>query len=159
MDFRPAARALVEALPGDPARVTQPDSWFRPPPVQPGFVVDLLTALGQLDAALAERAAGHLLDWPKTYGLDTVLVPAVLVLTERVKSRDGAAVRRLRAACLAHLHARIAEPLEPPRDWTRASTLACRCPHCSELSRFLADPDRQRGLSRPPNPTVVMPRI
>lgn len=143
VDFRPAARALVEALPGDPARVSQPDSWFRPPPVQPGFVVDLLTALGQLDAALAERAAEHLLDWPKTYGLDTVLVPAVLVLTERVKSRDGAAVRRLRAACLAHLHARIAEPLEPPRDWTRASTLACRCPHCSELSRFLADPDRQ----------------
>ncbi len=143
VDFRPAARALVEALPGDPARVTQPDSWFRPPPVQPGFVVDLLAALGQLDAALAERAADHVLAWPKTYGLDTVLVPAVLVLTERVKSRDCAAVRRLRAACLEHLRARIAELLEPPRDWTRASTLACRCPHCSELSRFLADPDRQ----------------
>jgi len=47
------------------------------------------------------------------------------------------------AACLAHLRARIAEPLEPPRDWTRASTLPCQCPHCSDLSRFLADPDRK----------------
>jgi hypothetical protein len=111
--------------------------------VEPGFVVDLLTALGQIDATLADRAADHLLAWPQTYGLDLVLVPAALVLTERAASRDGAAVRRLRAACLAHLHARIAEPLEPPRDWTRASTLACRCPDCGELSRFLADPDRK----------------
>lgn len=143
VDFRPAARALVEALPGDPARTPQPDSWRRPPPVEPGFVVDLLTALGRLDVALADRAVNHLLAWPKTYGLDTVLVPAALVLTERAASRDGTAVRRLRAACLAHLHARIAEPLEPPRDWARASALPCRCRHCGELSRFLADPDRK----------------
>lgn len=141
VDFRPAARALVEALPGDPARATQPD--WRRPPVEPGFVVDLLTALGQLDAALADRAVDHILAWPKTYGLDTVLVPAALVLTERAASRDGAAVRRLRAACLAHLRARIAEPLEPPRDWTRASALPCRCRHCTELSQFLADPSRK----------------
>lgn len=143
VDFLPAARALVEALPGDPARTPQLDSWRRPPPVEPGFVVDLLTALGQLDAALADRATDYILAWPQTYGLDTVLVPAALALTERAASRDGAAVRRLRAAGLAHLRARIAEPLEPPRDWTRASTLVCRCPHCSELSGFLADPDRK----------------
>ena len=72
-----------------------------------------------------------------------MLVPAVLVLTERAGSRDGTAVRRLRAACLAYLRARIAEPLEPPRDWTRASALPCQCPHCSDLSRFLADPDHK----------------
>jgi hypothetical protein len=70
-------------------------------------------------------------------------VPAALVLTERAASRDGAAVRRLRAACLAHLRARIAEPLEPPRDWARASELPCRCRHCTELSQFLADPNRK----------------
>jgi hypothetical protein len=141
VDFRPAAKALVEALPGDPARAPQPD--WRRLPVDSGFIVDLLTALSQLDAALADRAVDHLLAWPKTYGLDPVLVPAALVLTERAASRDGAAVRRLRAACLAHLRARIAEPLEPPRDWARASTLPCQCPHCSDLSRFLADPDHK----------------
>ncbi|TVR57914.1 MAG: 2OG-Fe(II) oxygenase, partial [Candidatus Competibacteraceae bacterium] len=142
-DLLPAARALVEALPGDPARPPSPDSWRRPPSVAPGFVVDLLAALGQIDAALADRAADHILAWPATYGLDTVLVPATRMLTERAATRDEAAVRRLRDASLAHLRARIAEPLEPPRDWTRASTLPCQCPHCGELSRFLADPDRK----------------
>lgn len=141
VDFRPAARALVEALPGDPARAPQPD--WRRPRVEPSFIVDLLTAVGQLDAGLADRAADHILAWPQTYGLDAVLVPAVLALTERAATRDGAAVRRLRAACLAHLRARIAEPLEPPRDWARASVLPCRCRHCSELSQFLADPNRK----------------
>lgn len=106
-------------------------------------MVDLLTALGQLDAGLADRAVDHLLAWPKTYGLDVVLVPAALALTDRAASRDGAAVRRLCAACLAHLRARIAETLEPPRDWKRASALPCQCKHCSELGRFLADPDRK----------------
>ncbi|MDS4041453.1 MAG: 2OG-Fe(II) oxygenase [Candidatus Competibacter sp.] len=141
VDFRPAARALVEALPGDPARAPQPD--WRRPRVEPSFIVDLLTALGQLDAGLADRAADHIPAWPQTYGLDAVLVPAVLMLTERTATRDGAAVRRLRAACLTHLRARIAEPLEPPRDWTRASVLPCRCRHCGELSQFLADPNRK----------------
>jgi len=137
----PAFLRLVEALPGNPARATQPD--WRRSPVEPGFIVDLLTALGQLDAMLADGAVDHLLAWPKTYGLDTVLVPAALALTERKASRDEAAVRRLRAACLAHLRARIAEPLEPPRDWMRTSALPCRCRHCTELSQFLADPNRK----------------
>jgi hypothetical protein len=42
-----------------------------------------------------------------------------------------------------HLRARIAQPLEPPRDWTRASRLTCRCPRCTVLSQFLADPGRE----------------
>ena len=143
VDFLPAAQALIDALPGDPARTPQHDSWRQPPPVEPGFVVDLMTALNQLDARLADRAADYILAWPQTYGPDPVLIPATLILTGRAASRAGMAVRRLSAASLAHLRARIAESLEPPRDWTRSSTLACRCPHCSELSRFLADPDRK----------------
>jgi hypothetical protein len=114
--------------------------------VEPGFIVDLLTALGQINTALADRAADHLLAWPQTYGLDAVLVPAVLGLTGQAASRDVAAVQRLRTAVLEHLRARIAEPLEPPRDWARASDITCRCAHCRELSRFLADPDRQRWI-------------
>jgi hypothetical protein len=57
-----------------------------------------------------------------------------------------AAVQRLRTAGLEHLRVRIAEPLEPPRDWARASDIACQCAQCRELSRFLADPDRQRWI-------------
>ncbi len=117
-DFLPAARALVEALPGDPARMPQPD--WRRPQVEPAFVVDLLTALGQIDAALADRAADHLLVWPKTYGLDAVLVPASLVLTERAGSRDGAAVRRLRAACAPPAWRTCAPASQNP--WNRRAT-------------------------------------
>ncbi len=139
----PAAKALVEALPGDPALAAKPDPWKRQVAVEPGFVVDLMSALCRIDATLAGRAADHLLSWPAAYGLDPVLIPAVLRLTEQAMSRNGAGVQRLRTACLAHLRARIAEPLEPPPDWRRASRLACKCAHCSELSGFLDDPERQ----------------
>jgi hypothetical protein len=145
-DLSRAATALVEALPGDPGHTPPLDSWIPPLPVEPGFLVDLLTALGQIHAALADRAADHILAWPQTYGLNAVLVPAVLRLTGQAASWDVAAVQRLRTASLEHLRARIAEPLEPPRDWARASDIACRCAHCRELSRFLADPDRQRWI-------------
>ena len=139
----PAAKVLVEALPGDPARAPQPDPWKRQVAVEPSFVVDLMSALCRIDSTLADRAAGHLLSWPAVYGLDSVLIPAVLRLTEQAASRDWSAVQRLRIACLAHLRVRIAEPLQPPRDWRRNNELACKCSHCSELSHFLADPEQQ----------------
>ena len=117
--------------------------------MEPSFLVDLLTALGQINAALADRAADHILAWPQTYEPDTVLVPAVLGLAGPV-AHQAAAVQRLHAAALEHLRTRIAEPLEPPRDWARASAIACACAHCRELSRFLADPDRQRWPFKAP---------
>jgi len=33
--------------------------------VDPGFIVDLLTALGQINEALVGRATNHILAWPK----------------------------------------------------------------------------------------------
>jgi predicted 2-oxoglutarate/Fe(II)-dependent dioxygenase YbiX len=149
-DLSRAATALVEALPGDSARTPPPDPWRRPLPVEPGFLVDLLTALGPINAALADRAADCILAWPQTYEPDAVLVPAVLGLTGQAAHRDVAAMQRLRTAALKHLRARIAEPLEPPRDWARASALACSCAHCRELGRFLADPDRQTWTFKAP---------
>jgi hypothetical protein len=149
-DLSRAATALVEALPGDPARTAQRDPWSRSLPVEPGFLIDLLTALGQINAALADRAADHILAWPQTYEPDAVLVPAVLVLTGPAAHQAAAAVQRLRTVALKHLRTRIAEPLEPPRDWARASAIACPCAHCRELSRFLAAPDRQSWTFKAP---------
>ena len=150
VDLHRAATALVEALPGDPARAPQRDPWRRSLPVEPGFLVDLLTALGQINTALAERAVDCILAWPQTYEPDAVLVPAVLGLTEPAPHQAVTAMQRLRTAALEHLRTRIAEPLEPPRDWARASAIACSCAHCRELSRFLADPDRQRWIFKAP---------
>jgi hypothetical protein len=94
-------------------------------------------------AARPRRAVDHILAWPKTYGLDAVLVPAVRRLLGSCTIRGSAAVQRLRTACLDHLRARIAQPLEAPKDWRRANALACSCRHCTELGHFPADPERR----------------
>jgi predicted 2-oxoglutarate/Fe(II)-dependent dioxygenase YbiX len=139
-----AATALVAALPdGSPG-----DAWRRGPGVGPDFVVDLFTALARIHAPLADRAASHMLACPSTYAFDTILVPAVRDLLGSNDVARMAAVQRLRVACVAHLDARVAEPLEAPRDWQRASTLGCKCPHCAELSRFLEDPQTSRWVFR-----------
>jgi hypothetical protein len=139
-----AANALVAALPDGSPR----DTWRRGPGVGPGFVVDLFTALARIDTALADHAASHLLAWPSTYGFDTILVSAVRDLLASHETAGVAAVQRLRLACVGHLDARVAEPLEAPRDWQRASAVGCKCAYCAELSGFLADPQTSRRVLR-----------
>jgi len=141
IDLLGAATALIEALPGDPARAAPRDPWQRDAGVQAAVVVDLFTAVITIDRALAERAADHILAWRKTYGLDAVLIPAVRNLM--ITTKGSAAVQRLRMACVEHWRARVAEPLEAPRDWRRASAVGCKCPRCDELSVYLRDPERK----------------
>jgi 2OG-Fe(II) oxygenase superfamily len=141
-----AATRLVEALPEDRARAAPDEPWQHGPRVGPAAVVDLLTGLGAIDPALADQAVEHILARPKTYGLDAILVPAARALVGAGRMRGAAAVERLRAACVAHLRARAAEPLAPPADWRRAATLPCPCRSCADLSRFLADPNRQTWI-------------
>ena len=135
-----AAAALVSELPGDPSRAPSRQPWEREAPINPGFLVDLFNAASRVDEALAERAADHILAWPKIYDIDSVLVPAMRKIIETPVAPKCSAVERLRASCLAHLSARAAEPLEPPPDWARPNTLTCRCADCTTLARFLADP-------------------
>ena len=142
--LREAARALVLALPGD-ASEQHPRPWsWRAPTIEPAFVADLMSALWLIDTPLAEQAATHLLAWPARYGLDAVLLPALRSLAEDPAARPAIGQRpsgrSLWAACLGHLQARCAEPLEPPADWARPGTLTCRCQHCQALARFLNDP-------------------
>ncbi len=138
-----AATRLIEALPGDPAHAAPRLSWQDSPKVDASVVIDLLTGLCAIDTALAQRAVDHLLAWPKTYGLDAVLVPATRTLLHAAPPSCAAAIGKLRTACLMHLRARVAEPLAPPADWSRTAVFTCRCPRCSELARFLADPERR----------------
>jgi predicted 2-oxoglutarate/Fe(II)-dependent dioxygenase YbiX len=140
-----AAGRLVEALPGDPAREPTANHWGRRIEIASGCIADVTTALVEINEALTARAIDHMLAWPKTYGIDRVLIPAVRALTGNVVQRS-AAVRRLRDTCLAHLRARIGEQLEPPRDWSRSGDLGCRCRHCTDLSRFLSDSGRKTWL-------------
>ena len=144
-----AATALLAALPGDPALAPRPEVWPRPEPVTAALVAKLLTALCRLGMlAMGERAADHLLAWPQTFTVDATLLPAALQLNQEAATTDWPPTRRLKAACLAHLEKRIAEPLAAPADFARASHIACHCEHCAELSAFLADPIRQSWLFR-----------
>ncbi len=136
--------ALIDAMPGDTTKRQEVDPWRRPSPVKPGFVVDLLTATSRIDAGLAERAIERLLRWPNTYGPDSILTPAALALAKLEESKSWPAAGRLREATLAHLRRRIALPLEPPPDWTRANSIKCPCDDCRALGAFLVAPNQQQ---------------
>jgi hypothetical protein len=135
--------ALIDALPGDPARPTTLNPWVRPEPVRPGFVVDLLTAASRIDTGLAARAIEHVLAWPKTYKPDEVLVPAARALAKLVDSMTWPAIKRLRGAALDHLRKRIAQPLTAPCDWARPNPLECNCVDCRAVGAFLLDPHQR----------------
>lgn len=135
-----AARTLVAALPSDRARKSaEPLAWRQPTSVQSAFVIDMLTTLGRIDPTLAAAAVKHVLASPTTYDQDTVLVPATRTLLDQPETAGQDSVRRLQAAALAHLDARISEPLEAPKDWRRDSQLGCNCEDCQTLKGFLAD--------------------
>jgi hypothetical protein len=131
-----AGTRLLEALPRDQEQNFARVPWHQPVGMRPETVANLLNGLAMVDGALAVRAADKMLAAPKLYDPDAILIPALrrLISTNASPSK---AIERLRAACLAHLRARIAEPLAPPTDWQRASSLPCGCTRCTELTRFL----------------------
>ncbi|CAK0776650.1 2OG-Fe(II) oxygenase [uncultured Gammaproteobacteria bacterium] len=135
-----AAILLVRALPGVATASVPVLAGQRRSMSSPVLVIDLLSALVVLDPVLAGRAVDHILATPRTFTLDGEIAPAALALIAEPDIRPAPAVERLRLAALDHLRARIAQPLAPPADWTRAHALPCSCPYCGELSRFLANP-------------------
>ncbi|MBS1177850.1 MAG: hypothetical protein H6R06_2262 [Proteobacteria bacterium] len=141
-----AAKALLDAMPGDPSRPqARADAWRRER-ADAAVVHDTLRALVLAEhadlAALADQAVTHWLAWPKTYGLDTVIVPALRLLAERPALMHRPASKRLRAAALAHLQARVSLDLAPPADWRREARVTCRCEYCQGLARFLRSADQ-----------------
>jgi len=101
-------------------------------------VADALTGLAAIDPALVEHAVTNFLAWPKIYGIDAVLLPALRQLPGSALLQSPA-LGRMRDVVLGHLQARVAEPLAPPADWQRASKLPCGCARCQQLAHFLED--------------------
>ena len=104
------------------------------------LVVDVLISFSAIDTTLAENALNYLIAWTATYDMDKILIPAALQLTKMVTSSELPVVEQLRNAIRMHLHARIAEVLEPPADWRRDSQIKCTCKDCAELRTFLDNP-------------------
>ena len=122
----PVATSLCQALPAQKAAINAE------------MVVDLLRALGRLDAVLGSQLASstsqRLLAEPNVYLMDALIVPVALLMAGET------AADLLQQASRNHLSDRIALPLLAPADWQRDSTISCRCKDCAELRRFLADP-------------------
>ncbi|MBO0755168.1 MAG: 2OG-Fe(II) oxygenase [Bradyrhizobiaceae bacterium] len=139
-----AAASLIASLPGEPARAPV-DQWGHRRHVNPGagVVADLVRIAQSFDTDLARRLTGHLFAWPKTYGIDRALLPAVKCLLGGGVQRSDAAMTDLVAACLTHVESRVAKPLKAPQNWTRASNIRCSCEHCAALRRFLASPETE----------------
>ena len=136
------ARLLLQGLPdGQPVSPTPFDYPQVPEPLTAAQLAEAVSALGRIDAALADQAVARCLSWPAVYDPDRLLVPAALALKSAGGEREPPAVKVLREAVLAHLEARIALPLEPPADWARPVAIACKCAHCRALSGFLASPE------------------
>mgnify|MGYP003694652981 CR=1 FL=1 len=125
----PAAETLVVSLPGD-SKTAPKDQWGRPRIARPegASLVDLVAITEGTDAALANRAASHVLAWPKHFGLDRVVVPAVKRLLQ-AKKRGGPAFDALHSPSVGHLQQQIAEPSRhramSPANWL-ALTRPCR---------------------------------
>jgi 2OG-Fe(II) oxygenase superfamily len=136
-----AARHLLTAMPTEAA---PQDSWQRAGAVRPQAVADLLTACIAIDRELARRAIAKMLAWPAAYGMDAVLLPAVRL----VMPCSDPALAPLLAACRSHLEPRIAQPLAPPTDWRRSSSVSCSCASCRQLSAFLRDPAQRSWTLR-----------
>ena len=151
--LRPAAATLVETFLGERVNSHPVDPWQRPPAVDAGLVDDLLYALARMDAdSMALRVVDHVLASAATFGVDAILIPAMLQLSQRAPMRQLACVERLRAACVDHLRARAGQPVAPPADFARPCALACRCDHCAELGRFLADSVRREWVFKAAEP-------
>lgn len=146
--LRSALNELIAALPGDPDKAPK-DRRGRSRQGAPdtASLVDLVWAADHIDAGVAKSAADHVLAWPKLFGLDAIVVPAVKRLAQS-KHRAGPAFDALQMAGVMHLAQRIGEQLEAPQDWTRPSKIRCSCEHCSELARFLAKPNEERWTLR-----------
>jgi hypothetical protein len=151
--LRPAAEALMRALPG-PRAAQSPVDAYRYSNASTGteptdaMVANLLSGLEHIDPDLARQAFEHLLKHPDRYDIDRTLLPAALTLHVGETTRERPSAQALRGLALAHLRRRIAEPLEPPADWRRPAQVTCTCANCQELSRFLADPTRPEWAFR-----------
>jgi hypothetical protein len=139
------AQTLVAALEGiDQAPATPDWDWRSKRVVRADVLVGLARAL--LATGQEERLAhlvDHALARPEKYPLATAHVMALKLLepwlAKHVKQASPALAHWL-AACCEQLEALTAEEPQPPADYRRTAAVSCTCGDCSELKRFLNDP-------------------
>ena len=108
------------------------------------LVANILTGFSAINTELADNALAYFLAWPAVYGVDKVLVPAALFLTQSERYRNLPVITHLRTAVIKHINVRVMMVLEPPADWQRDSQIKCSCQDCTALKSFLDDPTQPK---------------
>jgi hypothetical protein len=97
------------------------------------------------DAAVA-RVIDFVQNSPDEFSLDQGQIPCLKLLIPWSQKQFGPVPPRLvdwLSSVRQWLESATAEPPAPPADWARAASVDCRCKHCAQLNKFLADPDQE----------------
>ncbi|MCF6251321.1 MAG: 2OG-Fe(II) oxygenase [Methylococcaceae bacterium] len=141
--LRVAAHVLFKALPGDTKRFPGLPPWQQQRmALTAGDVADILVSFCLIDSDLAEQTLDYMLAWPTIYGMDEILLPTALDIVGLTTSNELSTVMRLHQLVITHLQTRLAEPLEPPADWSRDNTIKCSCNDCRGLRQFLINAEK-----------------
>lgn len=140
---RATAGDLLAAL----VRVDTPDAadHYRWRPVDRGKLVACMVRcllLIDLPDELS-RLITHVREQTRLYPLHAVQLPAISELADwslATPQQDFAPLAKWAACCIAELESLTAHAPEPPKDYQREASVNCNCKHCSELNRFLRDP-------------------
>ncbi len=93
---------------------------------------------------LLSRLVDHTLARPKLYPFPDLHFKALNALAPWLKENlqePSQVLSRWVAACREKLESLTARAPEPPADWRRPSELSCQCRNCTELKRFLDNPE------------------
>jgi hypothetical protein len=136
--------AAIEALDGKRLPSGYDETWYPERVDRAGVLAGLaraLVATGQSD--LMSRFIDHALGTPKRYRLTEAHIAAIVELRPWLKKHVKApfpALTKWLEAVRERLEALTAEEPREPKDFRREAPIACECPECAELKRFLRDP-------------------
>lgn len=137
-----AVGLLFEALPPNGGAASREGSAASPIPALGPALVDLVLAVDACrDSELSARLLQDLAANPERWHMDDAVVPAAVALSKADRPPKSPLRDGMRGAALRHLRARIAEPLDAPRDATRSDAgWACGCAICASFRVFLGHP-------------------
>lgn len=140
------ADAVAQVIERWDARRTQ--AWYGDRDARAGVVAGAVHIFAMTSTTeLLDGFLAHVLADRRHYDIRGVVIPDLKAIRKWIAKVPAAqpAFSRLLEHCLTELRTATAQPIEPPRDWTRDASLSCNCEDCRMLARFLRDPEQRVG--------------
>lgn len=102
----------------------------------------ILALLG--NPQLADELLLSIQSYQKSSSLPSIYAPALINALESCKEKtcDFTILRKIAHDFVKHAEAFYATPPKPPASWMRQGQLPCACAFCTEINKFLPDPER-----------------